>query len=200
MFEILLDPEFSEPPKEGKKQENEPKSKSKDVGVEGSLSPYEHAELEDAKSSSHEVDKSAEDLRRIEEIRRQLEERKQDQSLQREESPVAQNPTETVTVHDQQYTVEYVPKEEIYPAFGHRSGDRAVIRQDLSPHVKRFVREHELYHCQDRATWGGWLGREIRANVVPGLKDPVGLLATIWATISDFERIKFYLKRIKEGR
>ena len=146
------------------------------------------------------ISKSAEELRQIEEIRHKLEERKQNQPRQQEKPPVIQNPTETVTVHGQQYTVEYVPKEEIYPAFGYGGGDRAVVRQDLSPRVKMFVRAHELYHCQDRATWGGWLGREIRASVVPGLKDPVGLLATVWATISDIDRMKFYLNRLKERR
>ena len=108
--------------------------------------------------------------------------------------------TEIVTICGQEYIVEYVPREEIYPAFGYGGGKRAVVRQDLSPRVKRFVRAHEIYHCQDQATWGGWFGRELRANVVPGLKDPFGLFVTVWATISDFDRIKFYLKRIKEGR
>ena len=95
--------------------------------------------------------------------------------------------------------VVYILKEKIYPAFGYASGDTAYVREDLSPRVKRFVEAHELYHCRDKATWWGWFGREIRANLVPGMKDPVGLLATLLATISSLDRLIFYLKRIKEG-
>lgn len=98
---------------------------------------------------------------------------------------------------DRQILVKYVAKEAIYPAFGYGGNNRAFVREDLSPKVKKFVTAHEVYHCIDKAKWGGWVGREIRANVVPGLKDPIGLVATIWATISNVDRIKFYLKRIK---
>jgi len=112
---------------------------------------------------------------------------------------LCQNPTEIETIKGQQYTVEYVPKEDIYPAYGYGGGNSAVVRQDLPPRVKNFVKAHELYHCQDKSNFGGWLGREIRANVIPGLKDPIGLAATVWKTITDVDRIKFYLKRIKEG-
>ncbi len=199
MSKKIPSPEFGEPPKEEKKQEQEPEPKPKEVGIEGSPSPDKHTKLESTESPD-EIGRSTEKLRQTEEVRRKLEERKQDQPRQQEESPVIQNPTETVTVRGQQYTVEYVPKEKIYPAFGYGGGDRVVVRQDLSPRVKMFVRAHELYHCQDRATWGGWLGREIRANVAPGLKDPIGLLATVWATISDIDRMKFYLNRLKERR
>ena len=133
----------------------------------------------------------------IEETHRQLEENEKPALLQEQLAP--RNPTEIEVINDQQYYVEYVPKEEIYPAYGYGGGNRAIVREDLSPRVKKFVKAHELYHCQDKATWGGWIGREIRANIVPGLKDPIGLAATVWKTITDIDRIKFYLKRIKEG-
>lgn len=42
--------------------------------------------------------------------------------------------------------VVYVRKGDIYPAFGIARGRRALVREDLPPRVKRFVREHELYH------------------------------------------------------
>jgi len=109
------------------------------------------------------------------------------------------NLTEIVNINNHQYTVEYVPKEDIYPAYGYGGGDKAVVRQDLPPRVKKFVRSHELYHCQDKSDRGGWLGKELRANLIPGLKDPVGLAVTIWATVTDIDRIKFYLKRTREG-
>lgn len=108
--------------------------------------------------------------------------------------------TETVTIAGKQYTVNYVSKNEIYPAFGLSRGATARVREDLPPRIKNFVKTHELYHCRDRAKWGGWLGRELRANLIPGLKDPIGLLATVWATISDIDRIRFYWERFKKGR
>ena len=114
--------------------------------------------------------------------------------------PLFQNSIETVTINGQQYFVEYVPKEAIYPAFGYNGSGRAIIREDLPPRVKKFVKAHELYHLQDKATWGGWIGREIRANLVPGFKDPIGLIAAVWKTVTDPDRIGFYLKRTNEGR
>ena len=143
-------------------------------------------------------EKTTEELKKIEEIRRQLHEEIPAPAPQ-QEFAVPQNPTEIETIKGQQYTVEYVPKEDIYPAYGYGGGNSAVVRQDLPPRVKNFVKAHELYHCQDKSNFGGWLGREIRANVIPGLKDPIGLAATVWKTITDVDRIKFYLKRIKEG-
>ncbi|MCL5435961.1 MAG: hypothetical protein M1275_02675 [Patescibacteria group bacterium] len=95
--------------------------------------------------------------------------------------------------------VNYVPKAMISPAFGRSFLNEIEVRTDLSPRVKRFVRSHELYHVGDRSYWGGWLGREIRANLVPGLKDPIGLLAAIAASLPP-ERLSFYIQRFKQGR
>ena len=110
-----------------------------------------------------------------------------------------QSATEMVIIDAQPYFVQYVPKEEIWPAFGYAGGNTAVVREDLPPLVKRFVTAHELYHLSDKIKFGGWVGSEIRANLIPGLKDPIGLTATILATITNTDRIKFYIKRIKEG-
>jgi hypothetical protein len=143
-------------------------------------------------------EKTPEELKKIEEIRRQLQENTPT-LLSKQEVVAPQNPTEIETIKGQRYTVEYVPKEDIYPAYGHGGENSAVVRQDLPPRVKNFVKAHELYHCRDKANWGGWLGREIRANVIPGLKDPIGLAATVWKTITDIDRIKLYLKRINRG-
>lgn len=201
MPEKFPSPEFGEPTKEERKQEpeQEPEPKAKEGRVESGSLPDNHNRPESTESP-HKIDRSIEELRQIEEIRRTLEEREWTSPRQQEEAPVIQNPTEVVTVRGQRYTVEYVPKEEIYPAFGYGGGDKAVVRQDLPPRVKNFVKAHELYHCRDQATWGGWLGREFRANLIPGLKDPIGLLATVWATVSDIDRMKFYLNRLKEKR
>ncbi|OGY85262.1 MAG: hypothetical protein A3F54_00135 [Candidatus Kerfeldbacteria bacterium RIFCSPHIGHO2_12_FULL_48_17] len=94
----------------------------------------------------------------------------------------------------QEYPVHYVTKESTAPMFGYADGLAAHVREDLSPRVKKFVKEHELYHLRDEATWGGMIGSEIRANIVPGLKDPIGLLATIFASLTR-ERLSFYFDR-----
>lgn len=107
--------------------------------------------------------------------------------------------TEKVEKNGQIYTVKYVSKEAIYPAFGYSSWDEATVREDLSPRVKKFVRAHEIYHCQDKSNFGGWIGSEIRANIIPGIKDPIGLLATIKASLSK-DRLKFYWQRFKKGQ
>jgi hypothetical protein len=107
------------------------------------------------------------------------------------------NEIEIEIINDKEYRIIYAPKEDIYPAYGYGGGRTATVRQDLSPRVKKFVKAHELYHCQDESEWGGWIGSELRANLIPGLKDPVGLALTIWKTITDKDRINFYLDRIK---
>lgn len=96
-------------------------------------------------------------------------------------------------------TVKYVSKEALAPAFGRASFGAAEVRADLSPRVKRFVRAHELYHLGDRALWGGWIGRETRANIVPGLADPAGLISTVFASLTP-ERLGFYRDRYRNGR
>ncbi len=116
-----------------------------------------------------------------------------------QKEPISQNPTEIEVINGQQYYVEYVSKEDIYPAYGYGGGNSVVVRQDLPPRVKKFVKTHELYHCQDKSNFGGRLGRQIRAIMFPGLKDPVGLAETVWKTIINVDRLKFYLGRIKKG-
>jgi len=142
-------------------------------------------------------EKTPEELEHLEEIRRRLKEKTKPPAPS--EQPASINPTEVEVINGQQYHVEYVPKESIYPAFGYGGGNSVEVRQDLPPRVKRFVKAHELYHCQDKANWGGWLGKEIRANAISGLKDPIGLVATVWETITDIDRIKLYLDRIRKG-
>jgi hypothetical protein len=143
------------------------------------------------------VEKTPDELRRISEIRDTLQESISSELPEKEDMVDNSNKQKTVVVGDRRIVIEYVAKEAIYPAFGYGGGNKAVIREDLSPRIKRFVTAHEVYHCIDKARWGGWVGREIRANIIPGLKDPVGLMTTIWATVSNIDRIKLYLKRIK---
>lgn len=108
------------------------------------------------------------------------------------------------------YKIRYVTKEKITPAFGFidtetdpLTGDSvpvAFIRDDLPSKIKNFVCAHELYHLRDKHTWGGWIFREVRANVIPALNDPIGFFLTFWATVKDRERLKFYFDRFVSWR
>lgn len=104
-----------------------------------------------------------------------------------------------ITVNNNSYTVQQVPREQLASAYGRASGDLALVRSDLSPGIKRFVEAHEVYHLHDKSNWGGWIGREIRANIYPGLRYPIGLIRTILASLFSKERLLFYLHRFIRG-
>ncbi|MDP2934107.1 MAG: hypothetical protein Q8N81_08370 [bacterium] len=106
--------------------------------------------------------------------------------------------TGVAIVSGREVKIEYVQKSKIYPAFGQSFVSTAEIREDLSPRVKRFVRAHELYHIGDAVYGGGWIGREIRANLMPALSDPVGFAFTVVASLSP-DRLGFYWERFKRG-
>lgn len=164
--------------------------------------PSKEVRYERASDEGHIPDtqqREAEDGRQIQEIRREISESQPAPIIEGAETASPSLASEHTTIDGVTYTTVYVPREAIAPAFGYAHGTSTEVRDDLPPRVKQFVKSHELYHCQDTAKWGGWMGREIRANVVPGLKDPIGLAATIWETVSDKERLKFYLKRLREG-
>lgn len=107
---------------------------------------------------------------------------------------------ETVEREGKSYRVAHVQRAFLGPALGMAYFDTSdcVVRDDLPSTVKNFVKEHELYHLRDPHTWGGWIGSEIRANIIPGMKDPIGLAATIFYSLNP-ERLRFYWKRFKEG-
>jgi hypothetical protein len=88
--------------------------------------------------------------------------------------------SKTVTIESKSYTVEYVPKCVLSPAFGfaYNDCDLCQVRDDLTPLVGQFVEEHELYHLKDRRT-DGIFKRELRANLIPDFKDPIGFIATV---------------------
>jgi len=98
--------------------------------------------------------------------------------------------------------VHFVSKEELAPLFGKAIGNIksegcfALVREDLHPLIQKFVVQHELYHLRDDKKWLGVLGRELRANVVPALRNPIGFFATVFATLMSKERMRFYLDRV----
>jgi len=112
------------------------------------------------------------------------------------------NKIEYVTHRGVNITVRYVTDAELpfYIGFAFLDRNLALVRVNLPRHVQRFVRAHELHHVVDKYRWGGWLGGEIRATLVPGLTDPIGMFAIIWFTIlHSRQRMKTYLARIFLG-
>ncbi len=93
------------------------------------------------------------------------------------------------------------PKKLLGSAYGCAFFDtkRGYVREDLPERIKKFVAQHELYHLNDKK-YKTVLAQEIFANLVPGIKDPIGLFLTIVMTITDIERVKFYIDRVKNKK
>ena len=91
-----------------------------------------------------------------------------------------------VVVKMKQYKVYFIEPAlmEEAQSFGHVVGEDIYLRADLPKRVERFVIQHEIYHLNDRRTWLGWIGRETRANIMCGAKNPFGLIATIRASLT----------------
>lgn len=102
--------------------------------------------------------------------------------------------------------VRYVPKSEIYPAFGdaYENPPRIRIRKDLPKVLKEFVLEHEKYHIKDwqRLTKEKkkyyWILGEIKAGFYGAMKHPFGFLLSLIMSLNP-ARIKFYFERVKKG-
>lgn len=94
--------------------------------------------------------------------------------------------------------IEYVPKKELYPAFGRAFSDQETIyiRADLPDSVQKFIKDHEIYHLTDKTKW--WVWREIKANIYGAIKHPIGFVYCVFLSLSWY-RLKFYITRIKRG-
>jgi len=92
--------------------------------------------------------------------------------------------------------IRYASKKKLYPAFGEANVKKNIvyIRNDLPKIVKKFIKEHELYHLKDESKF--WLWREIKANVYGAFKYPLGFLLCIFMSLSPY-RLKFYFNRFK---
>jgi hypothetical protein len=97
------------------------------------------------------------------------------------------------------YIVKYVPKENIYPYFGKAypefGNGTALVRSDLPKNVQDFVLRHEIYHLQDK-THKNIISREIHANLAPIPYSPMGFVETVFMTLTDKDRVNYYLKLI----
>lgn len=98
------------------------------------------------------------------------------------------------------YTIQYVPKEQIAPLFGEARNEFghkiALVRSDLSEDVKKFVTEHELYHLQDTKHKSRFL-RELNANLAAAPYSFIGFIKTIFMTITNFERMRYYMRYMR---
>jgi hypothetical protein len=86
-----------------------------------------------------------------------------------------------------------VGKDALGDAFGLYLDGKTYVRSDLPAAVKRFVTAHEAHHVKqtDAFRANHPLLSEISASLFPGFRDPIGLLATISATLTP-ARIKMY--------
>ncbi len=89
--------------------------------------------------------------------------------------------------------IKFVSKDELAPRFGYWQKEEIRIREDLPKCVKSFIAAHEVYHGIDKP--GYWLWREIKASTMP----LIGLLVLIVLSLSP-SRIKYYIRRFKEGK
>ncbi len=105
-----------------------------------------------------------------------------------------------VEIDGQEYLVRYVTKDFIGLHFGeaYEGTGIAYVRADLPDRVKKFVESHELYHLTDPKFIPGSFISEVRANFYPGMRDPIGLVLTLIATLRDPDRRAYYIQFLKE--
>jgi hypothetical protein len=92
--------------------------------------------------------------------------------------------------------VKFVPKNKLYPAFGEAKNNIVYIRNDLPNSVKKFIKEHELYHLKDKSQ--NWIWREIKANIYGLFKHPFGFLLCVIMSLAPY-RLMFYFERFRKG-
>jgi len=92
----------------------------------------------------------------------------------------------------------YISKSKLYPAFGDADIKKQIahVRKDLPKSVKKYVKQHELYHLKDNTK--NWVWREIKASIYGAIKHPIGALICLIMTLAPC-RLKFYWQRIKRG-
>lgn len=105
-----------------------------------------------------------------------------------------------VELKGEEYTLGYVPKENIQPLFGKALFEfgyypTVLVRADLPPQVQRSVMHHEIYHLYDfsRHLHKG-RSREIHAMLASIPYEPLGFLQTVLLTLADKDRRAYYHK------
>jgi hypothetical protein len=93
---------------------------------------------------------------------------------------------------DSGFEINYMDTATMDGFFGYAVSGKVFVRSNLPDPIQQFVIEHEKYHLRDRRSWLGWLGAELRANTYCGLRDPIGLIKTLLASLSKL-RLKTYV-------
>lgn len=96
----------------------------------------------------------------------------------------------------QGYEVRYMKSDAMDSFFGYAFDNKIFVQGKLSERVQEFVISHEQYHLTDKHRWWGWAGAELRANAVCALRNPIGFLATVRASMTR-SRITTYLSLVK---
>lgn len=97
------------------------------------------------------------------------------------------------------YEVRHIEKSSMNGFFGYALQNKVFIANNLSKRVSIFVIKHEIYHLKDRRSDSDWVGSETRANLNTGLHDPLGLLATVKASLTR-QRVGKYLRLLYHSR
>jgi hypothetical protein len=96
--------------------------------------------------------------------------------------------------------IKYVDKSEIFPSFAFWNPGVIKIRNDVPDYAQRALVIHETQHEEDKDTRLYWIRKELRANIKMLFAEPRGFFWILYKTIFSWERIKYYIKRFKEGR
>jgi hypothetical protein len=92
--------------------------------------------------------------------------------------------------------VRYVTKSELYPRFGYCTDAGEIFIGDWLPkRVQAFVVFHEAYHT-DKG-FGFW--NEVKANIHGLFNEPLGGIQTLWMSVMNIDRWKYYIDRVKNG-
>jgi len=95
-----------------------------------------------------------------------------------------------------QITINYVTKEDIFPAFGRAiySTNTVEIREDLPQRAKDHLLVHEIYHLYDKPkqTYWGVIWGEVKANWAAASQEKIGFIIVLYLSVSSKARLKFY--------
>jgi hypothetical protein len=90
-------------------------------------------------------------------------------------------------------TVNLVPKQNLYPRYGKAVKPATVyVRDDLPKWVQISTMVHEIYHLYDDNP----KRREPRAIMAQFFISLLGGIASVFMTLTDIDRIKFYMEKL----
>jgi len=108
-----------------------------------------------------------------------------------------------VILNENKFILKYVSYSSIAPKFGLARFEfdvgYALVRDDLPRKVKKFVSYHEIYHLYDfmNNLHQSVFAKEVHASLAAFPYEPLGGLQTVFLTITNLERIKYYLMLLR---